>query len=433
MKIKQEKIDSSVDVGVAKASKAIKKEKGHSIIDQPAHVFPKISEKMKKKQEKMDPSVDVAVAKASIAIEKEKVLPVVENSNGTELPPKRHKKKDAKRLARLAAGGKVENVKSKKSPKAKTKLTKGGKQGKNAKDNSIDHGAAQPDKKPLDEKKKVKAVPDDEKVDTSESENEQEDSTEIKTEVKEKERKKVTSEYTIFIGNLPTTTKQKMVRNLFQKYGTILSTRFRTNTGEIINRKKLMNVPALNCYVRFAKKDQMTKACEMDGHIVGENRIRVTPQDIKPLGPVTSTVFVGNLREGTTETELYDFFSTVGEIEYVRLIANRYVAYVCFKKGVSIKKAFKLDQQMLNGRPIRVQQVDPNITNLKSNKKGHLVKKNRLPNQTNRKNEGTKPVKDFHGQVVSAKKKQKKSFSKTAKANRSIAEKLKAAMNFRNK
>lgn len=377
MKTKPDQIDSSTDVGVAKASKAIKKKKTENKASKGSGVLAaansevavKVKENIKTENEH---ETDEAQSDNEIA----------ENSNGTALPPKRHKKKDAKRLARLAGGGEVQNVQSTKSPNPKTKHT------------------------------------------TKETDEQMD---EVNTNEGKKVYKNVGN--TIFIGNLPPTTNVHSIHKLFKKYGPILSVRFRTNTGEHVKRKKSNKVVALNCYVRFVKKEHMTKACEMNGHMVGENPIRVTPQDVKPLGSPNSTIFVGNLRAGTTDTELYDFFSTVGEIEYVRQIANRYVAYVCFKKGVSIKKAFKLDQQMLNGRPIRVQQVDPNVSNLRRNKKGHLVKKNRLPNQTASKGAGTKPAKDFHGQVVneSGKKKKKNSFSKTAKANRSIAQKLKAA------
>ncbi|XP_058129760.1 RNA-binding protein 34-like isoform X2 [Anopheles coustani] len=356
MKVKAQQTNFA-DVGVVEASKAIKKEKT-------------------KTKSKKDSGVLAAAQSPKKINGENSQFSKTENSTGTLQPVKRHKKKDAKRLARAQAAA---------------------------------NNTTKTDKEPLA-------------------------TTQAKTEVEEKTEKKARagSECTIFIGNLPPTTTEKLVRNLFKKYGPILAVRFRTNTGAYVVRKELKHATAINCYVRFARKEHMSKACEMDGHTVEQNRIRVTPQDVKPLGSVASTIFVGNLRAGTTDTELYDFFSTVGEIEYVRQIANRYVAYVCFKKGVSLKKAFKLDQQKLNNRPIRVQQVDPKITNIKRNKKGHLVKKNRLPtDQTTSKDGGTKPTKDFHGQVVneSAKKKKKKSLSKSAKAKRNISEKLKAAMN----
>lgn len=389
MKTKPEEIDAVADGGVAKASKAIKKEK-------------------KEKQVKKE-SVVLAAANS-----------VAEDTNETQAPPKKHKKKDAKRLAKLAKGGNVQNG-------VKKEETNG--QMNNPSD------TAKTDQEPSAKKeksKKPKALPDDE---DPESESDQEDSAkQAETEVEEKEGKKVKKgpEYTLFVGNLPTTTNERKVRSLFQKYGRILSVRIRTNTGDFVNRKMLKKVTAINSYVRFANKEIMTKACEMDGQMVEQNRIRVTPHDVKPLGPATSTIFVGNLRAGTTDTELYDLFSAVGEIEYVRQIPNRFVAFVCFKKGVSIKKAFKLDL-MLNGRPLRVQQVDPKKTNVKRNKKGHLVKKNRLPNKKKGTGEGSTPAKDFHGKVVneSDKKKKKKSVSKTEKAKRTIAEKLKAAMKVR--
>lgn len=392
MKTKPEEINAVADGGVAKASKAIKKEK-------------------KEKQVKKE-SVVLAAANS-----------VAGDTNQTQAPPKKHKKKDAKRLAKLAKGGNVQNGVKKEETNGRM----------NKPSDTAKTGQEPSAKK--EKSKKPKALPDGVKIEDPESESDQEDSAkQAETEVEEKEGKKVKKgpEYTLFVGNLPTTTNERKVRSLFQKYGRILSVRIRTNTGDFVNRKMLKKVTAINSYVRFANKEIMTKACEMDGQMVEQNRIRVTPHDVKPLGPATSTIFVGNLRAGTTDTELYDLFSAVGEIEYVRQIPNRFVAFVCFKKGVSIKKAFKLDL-MLNGRPLRVQQVDPKKTNVKRNKKGHLVKKNRLPNKKKGTGEGSTPAKDFHGKVVneSDKKKKKKSVSKTEKAKRTIAEKLKAAMKVR--
>uniref|UniRef100_A0A2M3Z8K8 Putative rna-binding protein 34 n=1 Tax=Anopheles braziliensis TaxID=58242 RepID=A0A2M3Z8K8_9DIPT len=300
---------------------------------------------------------------------------------------------------------------------------------------------------PAKEKKSTKAIPDDEEVETSESETEDEaenaEESSSGVAIKSEESKALPKgpEHAIFIGNLPPTINQNKVQSLFKPYGTILSVRFRTNEGgKIPRRKDMKKLKSLICYIRFSSKSEMEQACAMDGQIVEENRIRVCPQKQKQIGAINSTVFVGNISIATTDNELYDFFSGVGEIEYVRQIANKGVAFVCFKKGVSIKKALKLNQQPLNGRALRIMEVDPNRTNVKRNKKGNPVKRVRLPksvlmrkkpgssaDQTNGKDQGTN---EFHGKVVAdagPKKKKKGGFGKKNNNAKIIAQKLKAA------
>ncbi|XP_053673205.1 RNA-binding protein 34-like [Anopheles nili] len=270
------------------------------------------------------------------------------------------------------------------------------------------------------------------------SDSEVDDDEDIKPEDKQEESEKVKrgKEYSIFVGNLPTTTKASEVKEMFKKYGTILNTRARAYDGnKIMYKKELKNLKAINYYVRFSAKEEMESACEMNGQMVGENRIRVTPENKKQFGEVCSTVFVGNIYRGTTDNELYEFFGQVGEIEYVRQISNKCIAYVCFKKGVSIKKALKLDQTKLHNRPLRVQKIDINRSNVKKNKKGNLVKRNKTPGSTLGKNGAAgKPTTgeegDFHGKVAEKKKKKKSTNAGkgSEKFKKGLAEKLKAAM-----
>ncbi|ETN66967.1 hypothetical protein AND_001241 [Anopheles darlingi] len=299
---------------------------------------------------------------------------------------------------------------------------------------------------PAKRNKSTKTIPDDEEVETSESETEDEAENEEETPagetIKSEETKALPKgpEHAIFIGNLPPTINQNKVKSLFKPYGTILTVRFRTNEGgKIPRRKDMKKLKSLICYIRFSSKSEMEQACAMDGQLVEENRIRVCPQKQKQIGATKSTVFVGNIT--TTDNELYDFFSGVGAIEYVRQIANKGVAFVCFKKGVSIKKALKLNQQPLNGRALRIMEVDPNRTNVKTNKKGNPVKRIRLPksvlmrkkpgsseDQAKANDQGTN---EFHGKVIadagSKKKKKKGGFGKKNNNAKIIAQKLKAA------
>ncbi|XP_062536563.1 RNA-binding protein 34-like [Armigeres subalbatus] len=266
------------------------------------------------------------------------------------------------------------------------------------------------------------------------------DSKEKEKEVK-KEKRFTGPEHSIFIGNLPNTAKKSTMKSLFKKYGKILTMRFRTNDGVTLFKKKdRKEAKALNCYIRFETKAEAQAACAMNGHLVEGNRIRVTMHLQKQMGHASSTVFVGNINHKTTDNELYDFFNRIGEIEYVRQIADKGIGYVCFKKGVSIAKALKLNEQLLNGRPLRIMKVDPNKQVKRRNKKGNLVDKHHRGGKQpvafergDRKEDGSskqkRPPKEFHGAVaaIPGKKHNKMKKGGSDRKKKMLAQKLNAA------
>lgn len=102
------------------------------------------------------------------------------------------------------------------------------------------------------------------------------------------------------------------------------------------------------------------------------------------------TIFVGNLQFEATESEIHDYFKQVGEILYVRKIANKGIAYVNFNKGVNIAKALKLDGQPFKGRNLRISRCesrdkqDKKKMFKKDKKTGKIVKqKVRRPHKMN--------------------------------------------------
>ncbi|XP_055586152.1 RNA-binding protein 34-like [Uranotaenia lowii] len=351
---------------------------------------------------------------------------------------------DSKTLEKALPENVVENAaepKVKKSKKKKNKVLALSQENKESITESIENV---PDVL-LSEKSRKKILPADEAVVTSESESYSETENEKETKGQEppKEKRFTGPEHSIFIGNLPNTAKKSSMKALFKPYGRILTIRFRTNDGVAMFKKKdRKEAKALNCYVRFETKEMAEAACFENGKLVDGNRIRVMLHSQKQYGHANSTVFVGNINRKTTDNELYDFFSSVGELEYVRQIADRGIGYVCFKKGVSIAKALKLNQQLLNGRPLRIMKVDPNHQSQRRNKKGHLVSKNRLPpsaggnskksiQQKVSSDKKSVPNPDnFHGTLSKDKngKKQKdKKFSISEKKKKLLARKLTAA------
>lgn len=273
--------------------------------------------------------------------------------------------------------------------------------------------------------------------DSSDDERDTKKGAQKKTPEEKKEKRFPGREHAIFIGNLPKEAKHGMMKTLFKPYGQVLTIRFRTFDGvPLLNKKDRKEAKSLNCYIRFETKQEAEAACAMNGQMVAGNRIRVMMQTRKQVGHHTSTVFIGNISRKTTDNDLYDFFSRVGEIEYVRQIADRGIGYVCFKKGVSIAKALKMNQELLNGRPLRIQKVDP-TKSTRRNKKGNLVKKNRLPggvakqpnsaDQNGNVQKEKKTPEEFHGTVTKNKRDKKKNKGSSDKKKKVLAQKLMAA------
>ncbi|KAG5674951.1 hypothetical protein PVAND_004895 [Polypedilum vanderplanki] len=167
---------------------------------------------------------------------------------------------------------------------------------------------------------------------------------------------------TVFCGNIPNSENvgKSRLKELFSQYGKVKSMRFRSETGNVLFAKKnKKNCNNLIAYVVFESESDAKKACQLNGYKLLENHLRVNmANDKKQAFNNKGTIFVGNLSFDTTEEELYDYFSQVGDIEYVRIIPKKGISYVCFKKGVNIIKAIKLDGQEFKGRKLRISRCE---------------------------------------------------------------------------
>lgn len=369
-----------------------------------------MGKKMKKnKQEKtsqngietpMEPSQDdnVGLSKKSKKIKKREkqlaaaVIPeqVVEDLKNGKIDSTKPKKKKKDKQVPLAdeqpVEDKPEKPKAKKSSKHSKKEKKVSKQKTIAADNDVVTSESESEDEGGDQSTEMDKVnqsilnqhtnPEENSSDEDANPSEDKNSSPVKDAAKKSTRIQG-PEYSVFVGNLPTTMKKSAMKTLFKPYGHVQTIRFRTSDGvSLFKKKDRKEAKALICYVRFSSKEEAQAACVMNGQTVEGNRIRVSLHSQKHQGHVASTVFVGNIHRKTTDNELYDFFGRVGEIEYVRQISDKGIGYVCFKKGVSIAKALKLNQQLLNGRPLRISKVDPNLQHKRKNKKGNLVDKN---------------------------------------------------------
>lgn len=164
------------------------------------------------------------------------------------------------------------------------------------------------------------------------------------------------------MGNLPTNTKLKALKQFYNKFGEIISLRFRSETGKkVLNKSDRKKYSSLNAYVVFKDVESARNAVSTNGEKFKENHIRcnlvVDKQEKFSQNLNTkSTIFIGNIAFEANDEELHEFFENkCGAVEYVRRIPKKGIAFVCFKPGVPLIRALKLNGEDFQGRPLRIQ------------------------------------------------------------------------------
>lgn len=168
---------------------------------------------------------------------------------------------------------------------------------------------------------------------------------------------------TVFCGNIPNSTgmNQTKIKTLFSQYGAIKSVRMRSETGNVIfSKKNKKQCSSFNAYVVFEKEEDAKNSIQLNGYKLMDNHLRVNMANTKGDGfSNKGTIFIGNLSFDATEQEVHEYFeSQVGDIEYVRKIPKKGIAYVCFKKGVNLAKALKLNEKEFQGRKLRISRYE---------------------------------------------------------------------------
>lgn len=186
------------------------------------------------------------------------------------------------------------------------------------------------------------------------SENDENEEKEEKTLAYDREDEKKT----VFCGNIPNEsgiTKSK-IKELFSQYGKIKTLRMRSETGNILfSHKNKKSCTSFNAYVVFETIEDAKKSLQLHGYKLMENHLRVNMANDKQKAFQTKgTVFAGNLPFDATEKEVHAFFGKIGEIDYVRIIPRKGIAYIAYRRGVSIINALKLNESEFQGRNIRV-------------------------------------------------------------------------------
>jgi nucleolar protein 12 len=167
---------------------------------------------------------------------------------------------------------------------------------------------------------------------------------------------------TVFCGNIPNgpNVNETRIKDLFGEYGTVKSVRFRSEIGKILFSKKMKkDTKNFNAYVVFEKEEDAKSSIKLNGFKLLDNHLRVNMANNKrDAFSNKGTIFVGNLPFDSLESEIHEYFSQVGNIEYCRKIANKGIAYVCFSKGVNISTALKLNDQPFKGRKLRISRCE---------------------------------------------------------------------------
>lgn len=162
------------------------------------------------------------------------------------------------------------------------------------------------------------------------------------------------NETQVYINGLPPMSTNESLFNLFQGCGEILTAIVPSGEGQSRGFG----------FVTFTSVEGAQEACKMNGiqHMGRTLKVQLSWQKGESSRKVESktTVFVGNLSFYTTESSLFEFFKSVGDIKTVRLAKDengnvKGYAHVEFFFPHQAFEALKLNESLLNGRPVRIE------------------------------------------------------------------------------
>ena len=269
---------------------------------------------------------------------------------------------------------------------------------------------------------------------------------------------------TVFVGNLPSSTKKKTLKQLFSKVGTVETVRFRgaarpdlktTKKVAVITNKFHEERNNINGYVRMSTVEEAEAACQLNNSQVEGLTIRVDMALKGKTHDNKKAVFLGNLDFKTEEEDVRKLFSKCGEVDNVRLVRDNTTGigkgfgYVNFVSEQSVELAIRLNNQEVCGRKVRVSRANQKIRRKKvmpgaeqgkvakgewqgkmgtktgKTKPGYNPKNSKRVNRSQAYNKTKKPEgKSFQGLSSTTVKKPKRSFNKTIQKNKIMAKKL---------
>ena len=200
---------------------------------------------------------------------------------------------------------------------------------------------------------------------------------------------------TVFVGNLPLTTKPKLLKSVFSKFGPVVSVRIRSvpvdlegkmpRGRKIITGKLHTERKSTNAYIVFKNASSVMAATELNMQEFNGRHIRVdraTPPTSKGnrhgsdlAYDHSRCLFLGNLPYAVDEEEIIRFFHRSKEypelsnsIEAVRIVRDRKtsvgkgIALVLFKRSGDSRVGLLLDRGKIGEREIRIVRAGKNTT-----------------------------------------------------------------------
>jgi RNA recognition motif-containing protein len=170
----------------------------------------------------------------------------------------------------------------------------------------------------------------------------------------------------LYIENIATDADENAIREIFEKYGTVVSVNILMSGKGFVNYDNLDNAVAA-----FTELDGKF---EIDGESIPFGYVRPKNHKDSKFGRQLRTVYVGNIAFGTEAWQIEDFFSSCGKIEDIRqpMTENgqqRGFAFIRFDEKEAIEAALDLTGMELEGRSIRVSQLENNNNRRNDNRR----------------------------------------------------------------
>lgn len=160
---------------------------------------------------------------------------------------------------------------------------------------------------------------------------------------------------TIFVGNVPLDAKREKLVKFFKPCGPIESIRFRSipvkkfklpKRAAVLSGERLPERDSMNAYIVFQSEESVPAALSLSGSLFQSKHLKIDRAERPTVSPGHS-IFVGNLPFDAEDEELYQVFSKLGTIRYVRIIRDKVTGlgkgfgYVCFNESIAVIAAVR--------------------------------------------------------------------------------------------
>ncbi|GJQ12053.1 hypothetical protein GpartN1_g5521.t1 [Galdieria partita] len=174
---------------------------------------------------------------------------------------------------------------------------------------------------------------------------------------------------TIFVGNVPLQSKREKLVKFFKSCGPVESVRFRSipvknvklpKKAAVLSGERLPERDSMNAYVVFKHKDSVEVALSMNGSLFQNKHLKIDRGERSTVS-VGYCIFVGNLPFDVEDEQVYEVFSKIGSIKYVRIIRDKSTGfgkgfgYVCFNESIAVIAAVRMNGSIqVKGRVVRI-------------------------------------------------------------------------------